>query len=182
MFQPSGSTAGKSKAKSFKWEPSKTWSGAIQNLFAYTNHHIMAMNNSKIFAGIIIIVLNISSKFVTIKLSKTMESYLKHTFSRDALIFAMAWMGTRDIYVALMITVLFILCMNYFFNEKSMFCCLPESFTSYHLALPDEPPEHITPEEVEKCKKTLRLAKERGMIPDNDVEDDKETDYTEEQV
>ena len=176
MFQPSGSAAGKSKAKSFQWAPSKTWLGAVQNLVAYTNHHVMAMNNSKIFAGIIIIVLNISSKFVTIKLSKTMESYLKHTFSRDALIFAMAWMGTRDIYVAFMITVLFILCMNYFFNETSMFCCLPESFTSYHLALPDDPPEHITPEEVEKCKKTLRLAKERGMLPDTKVEDDKETD------
>ena len=179
MFQPSGSAAGKSKAKSFHWESSKTWFGAIQNLVSYTNHHIMAMNNSKIFAGIIIIVLNISSKFVTIKLSKTMESYLKHTFSRDALIFAMAWMGTRDIYVALMITVLFVLCMNYFFNENSALCCLPESFTSYHLALPDDPPEHITLDDVEKSKRTLRLAKERGIIPDTTVED--ETESTEEQ-
>jgi hypothetical protein len=111
----------------------------LRDMFAYINQNIIAMNQSKIFAGLVIIVLNISSKFVTIKLSKSMEGYLKYTFSRDILVFAMAWMGTRDIYTALFITVIFSLCANYLFNEQSGFCCLSESFIERQTQLADNP-------------------------------------------
>ena len=56
----------------------------------YLHNNIQSVNNSKVFAGIVIITLNISSKFVTIKLPKTMESYLKNTFSKQILVFAIA--------------------------------------------------------------------------------------------
>ena len=108
------------------------------------------MNNSKLFAGLMIIILNVSSKFVTIKLSKSMEAYLKYTFSRNILIFAIAWMGTRDIYIALGITVLFIVFMDYLLNEDSPYCCLPHDFTDYHLNLAEsmttneKKPEEVT--------------------------------------
>lgn len=90
------------------------------------------------FAGLMIIILNIASRFVTVKLSKSMESYLKYTFSRQILIFAIAWMGTRDIYIALLISLIFMICMDFLFNEDSRFCCLPEAFTSYHHELHDK--------------------------------------------
>lgn len=99
---------------------------------------IQSVNQSKLFAGLIIITLNIASKFVNIKLSKTMESYLKNTFSHQLLVFAMAWMGTRDIYIAFFISVVFILCITYFFNEESCLYCLPESFKNHHLSLFEE--------------------------------------------
>ena len=122
-------------------------------MLQYVHNHITSLNQSKVFAGLIIITLNISSKFVSIKLSKSMEAYLKYTFSRDILIFAMAWMGTRDIYVALFMTLLFSLCMNYLFNEESAFCCLPETFTDYHAQMMDASP--VSEEEVVKAKDVL---------------------------
>jgi hypothetical protein len=133
-------------------------------MVTYINTHIISLNQSKVFAGIIIIVLNISSKFVTIKLSKSMEAYLKYTFSRSILIFAMAWMGTRDIYTALFITILFGICANYLFNEKSAYCCLPESFTTYHEGLASNPPEtdpanSITPQQIDDAIKMLSEVK-----------------------
>ena len=67
---------------------------------------IRDLNTSKIFAGLMIITLNISSRFVNIKLSKSMEGYLKHTFSKQILIFAIVWMGTRDIYISFCIVLL----------------------------------------------------------------------------
>ena len=73
---------------------------SIQSLFSYFNNHIQALNSSKLFAGLMIIILNIASKFVNIKVGKTLEAYLKYTFSRQILGFAIAWMGTRDIYIA----------------------------------------------------------------------------------
>jgi len=93
-------------------------------MMVYLHDHVKVLNDSKIFAGLMIITLNISSKFVNLKLSKTMESYLKNTFSRQLLIFAIAWMGTRDIYIALTITILFSLIMDVLLNEQSSFCIL----------------------------------------------------------
>ena len=112
----------------------KTINGFLKNMHNSINY----LNGSKIFAGIMIIVLQISSRFFTIRLSKTMESYLKYTFSRQVLIFAIAWMGTRDIYIALCITILFSLIMDGFCNEESSLCLLPKSFKSYHIQLAEE--------------------------------------------
>ena len=87
-------------------------SNQFQNLFNKFNNNVQLVNSSKIFAGLMIIILNISSKFVNIKLSKSIESYLKNTFSKQILVFAIAWMGTRDIYIALIITIIFIICVG----------------------------------------------------------------------
>ena len=117
--------------------PKTHFSKPLENMLAYVHNYITALNSSKMFAGLMIIVLNIASRFVTIKLSKSMESYLKYTFSRQILIFAIAWMGTRDIYIALIISTIFMICMDCLFNEDSRFCCLPEEFTNYHSDLFD---------------------------------------------
>ena len=125
----------------------------------YFNQHVQFLNNSKIFAGIIVITLNIAGKFVNFKLSKTMESYLKHTFSRNILIFCIAWMGSREIYVAIIITLLCILLLDFVCNESSGYCMLPESFTSYHMSLLEN--NAPSKEEVEHAKEVLKKAGEK---------------------
>lgn len=115
----------------------KSLGNSINRFLQYIHQNVTVLNNSKIFAGIMIIVLQISSRFVTIKLSKTMESYLKYTFSRQVLIFAIAWMGTRDIYIALTITILFSIIMDVLLNEECSYCVLPTAFKDYHIQLAD---------------------------------------------
>ena len=126
--------------------------------FEYAHKHVQHVNNSKIFAGLMIIILNVASKFVNFKFSKSIEMYLKHTFSKQVLVFAIAWMGTRDIYIALLITVIFIIFMDYLFNEDSMFCCLPESFTNYHIEL-----DKVSDDDVKKAKEVLAKAAEQNV-------------------
>lgn len=126
--------------------------------FEYAHKHVQHVNNSKIFAGLMIIILNVASKFVNFKFSKSIEMYLKHTFSKQVLVFAIAWMGTRDIYIALLITVIFIIFMDYIFNEDSMFCCLPESFTNYHIEL-----DKVSDDDVKKAKEVLAKAAEQNV-------------------
>ncbi len=140
----------------------------LRDMIAYINQNIIAMNQSKIFAGLVIIVLNISSKFVTIKLSKSMEGYLKYTFSRDILVFAMAWMGTRDIYTALFITILFSICSNFLFNENSGFCCLPESFITKNSELQEAPPE-VSDQQVADAVTTLTNWNKKNDAKKNDA-------------
>jgi len=64
------------------------------NSIAFIHNHILFLNNSKFFAGVVMILLNIGSKFIAIQFSKSTEEYLKMNVTKQLLIFAMAWMGT----------------------------------------------------------------------------------------
>jgi len=72
-------------------------------------------------------------------------------------------MGTRDIYIAIFIMIVFSICVDFLFNEESQFCCLPASFTGYHI----EKLENMTPtpEEIEKAKKILDQVGEPTVPP-----------------
>jgi len=137
----------------------------LTNIFTYLHNNIQALNNSKIFAGLMIITLNIVSKFANFKLSKTLESYFKYTFSRQILVFAIAWMGTRDIYIAIIITLIFVICTEYLFHEESHFYILPNDFKEYHISLleNENSTDKITEEDIKKAKDILEKAKEQKM-------------------
>jgi hypothetical protein len=130
-----------------------------KTVLEYVNHYIKSLNDSKVFAGIMIIIINIASKFVTFKVSKTVESYLKFTFSRDVLVFAITWMGTRDIYIAICMTVLFSFIADYLLNESSEWCCLPKSYTNEQVAKLENVNKQPTEEDIVKAKVVLEKAK-----------------------
>ena len=48
--------------------------------------------------------------------------------SKQLLVFSMAWMGTRDIYVALVLTAVFTILSDHLFNEESSYCVVPEKY------------------------------------------------------
>ena len=80
------------------------------------------------FAGIIMILLNIGSKFIAIQFSRSTEEYLKLNVTKQILVFAMAWMGTRDIYTALILTAVFTVLSDHLFNEESPYCLVPKKY------------------------------------------------------
>ena len=96
---------------------------------------IMTLNNNKFFAGLIMLILNIGSKYITIEFSPSQEAYLKNNIGRQFLIFAILWMGSRDIYISLIMTAVFIILADYLFNETSNFCILPSKFTKLNKEL-----------------------------------------------
>ena len=106
--------------------------------FLRLDEAVKILNTNTLFVGLMMFVMQIASRFVTIKLSRSMEGYMKFSFSKDILVFAIAFMGTRDLYWALIITLVFIICMDYLFNEESSLCCLPESFLEKHIKLLEE--------------------------------------------
>jgi hypothetical protein len=128
----------------------------IKNIL-YFHNYVKIMNSSKMFAGLVVITLNIASRFVTIKLSKSMESYLKFTFSRDVLVFCIVWMGSRDIYIAATFTLLFTFIMDFLLNEESSYCILPETFTTYHTELLDGTAP--TADEIKNAESVLERVK-----------------------
>jgi len=100
----------------------------FEKIIEFIHSHIVYLNNSKFFAGVIMILLNVGSKFIPIQFSKSTEQYLKYSISKQILVFAMAWMGTRDIYASLMLTAAFTILSDHLFNEESNMCIVPDKY------------------------------------------------------
>lgn len=92
------------------------------------NQLINSLNTNKFFAGIIIILLNIGSKVINVQLSKSAEEYLKMSVSQQILVFAMSWMGTRDVITSLILTFIFVIVSQYLLNEESLYCIIPKKY------------------------------------------------------
>jgi hypothetical protein len=119
----------------------------------------MFLNNSKFFAGVIMILLNIGSKFISIQFSKSTEEYLKMNVTKQLLVFAMAWMGTRDIYTSLVLTAVFTILSDHLFNEESPYCCVPEKYKVLTKLVDENNDEKITEEEINNAISILEKAK-----------------------
>ena len=104
----------------------------MSNMFAgaagFVHNHIMFLNSSKFFAGVMMILLNVGSKFISVQFSRSTEEYLKMNITKQILVFTMAWMGTRDIYTALVLTAVFTILSDHLFNEESPYCIVPKKF------------------------------------------------------
>jgi hypothetical protein len=129
------------------------------NGLSYANHHIMYLNNSKFFAGVIMILLNIGSKFIQIQFSKSTEEYMKYTVSKQLLVFSMAWMGTRDIYTALGLTAVFTILSEYIFNEESSLCIVPYRYRVLHKLIDTDEDGVVSEPELSAAIAVLEKAK-----------------------
>ena len=105
------------------------------NILQWFIENIYSLNNSKFFSGLIMLLMNIGSKYITIELSKTQSQYLSGSIARQLLIFCISWMGTRDIFKALALTAFFNILTNHLFNENSHYCIVPHQYRSFQRAV-----------------------------------------------
>ncbi len=67
------------------------------------------LNNSKLFLGIMLIVLNIGSRYLVDELSTNPEEYSRNLVLRRIAVFAVCFVGTRDLVTSLLLTAGFII-------------------------------------------------------------------------
>ena len=72
------------------------------------NKAVSSLNSSTFFAGIMMICLNIGSRYIQINLDESTESYIKYALTKEILVFTISWMATRNIYHALVLTAVFV--------------------------------------------------------------------------
>ena len=125
--------------------------------------NVYSLNNSKFFSGLIMLLMNIGSKYITIELSKTQSQYLKGTIARQLLIFCISWMGTRDIFKALALTAFFNILTNHLFNEDSNYCIVPYHYRSFQKVVDRDGDGTITDEEVQNAKAILERARQQDL-------------------
>ena len=134
--------------------------GGNIGFFQYINERVMYLNNSKYFAGIIMLMLNIGSKFITIEFSKSIESYLKLSITKQILIFSISWMGTRDIYISIFLTAAFTILSEHLFNENSSLCVIPERHRTMNKIMTQIDNGTVTPEQLKQAEIIIQKAKE----------------------
>ena len=134
------------------------------------------LNDNKYFAGVIMLVMNIGSKYITIELSKTQEAYFRYTLGRQIIIFSILWVGTRDITISLVLTAVFILLVDYLFNENSKFCIIPEKYKELQKEVGGN---FVTQKEVNDAIDTLKKARKQKNETQKNETQNNETVYTE---
>ena len=137
------------------------------SFFGNISNSLSGLNNSKFFAGLVMNLLNIGSKYITIKISKSQEAYLRNNLARQMLIFAIAWMGTKDILIALAITAVFHILTAYLFNEESKWCIIPKHLRQFEEVLDLDGDGKVSEEEIKKAKEILEKAKKKMKMKEN---------------
>ena len=132
-----------------------------QNIFYKT---LFSLNDSKFFAGIVMLMMNIGSKYAAVELSHSQESYLKYNLGRQLLVFSILWVGTRDIFSSLILTAVFIVLVDYLFNENSRYCIIPEKYKE----LRDELGDKVTQQEVNHAIHILKKARKKKETTEQD--------------
>ena len=130
-------------------------------MFKTIHESISSLNSNMFFAGIMMLTLNIGSRYVQLNLSPSAESYLKYAITKEFLVFTIAWMGTRNIYVALTLTAAFVILADYGLNDKSNFCILPEKFKKLQDSIDSNNDKIISELEIKDAMNILEKAKKQ---------------------
>lgn len=124
------------------------------------------VTNDKIIIGLCIIFLNIASRYIDLKLTKNQELILKN-MGKEVLVFFIAFIGTRDILISLVLTLIYWILSSWLFHEDSKFCILPENLKKLHKVIDTDNNNKISKEELDKAYDILEKAKNKNNV-DND--------------
>ena len=146
----------------------KTLLKSIKKINTYNiNSSLNNLSTNKLFLGLMMIFMNLGSRYIEIKLTKGQEMILKN-IAREVLIFTIAFLGSRDIIISLIITAVFIILSNFVFNEKCKYNMLPNKYKSLSNNLDLNNDGKITKEEIDKANEILEKAKTQDDL-DNKI-------------
>ena len=107
---------------------------------------INSLNNSRFFAGILMILMNLGSKYISLELSESQDEFFSNIIIRRIIIFTVVFIATKDIIISFIITTCFIILVSGIFNENSKFCLVKNNSRKTKI---------ISREQMEKAKKIL---------------------------
>ena len=128
-------------------------------MFETLNGYLSGVNNSKLVMAALMLTLNIGSKYVDFGFSKTQEQALRNGVARELIIFAVCFMGTRDIFLSILLTGSFMIMADVLFNDSSSYCVVPNYMQRMRLKVEknlDNGP--VTHEEEKRARDILEKA------------------------
>mgnify|MGYP006075176171 CR=1 FL=1 len=88
------------------------------------------LNNSKLLSGIAMILMNLGGRHITKDVPEFFDDLFENKIVRTIVVFCIGFVATKDIKIALVITLLFILVFTYLLTENSNSCIIPKQLIS----------------------------------------------------
>ena len=85
---------------------------------------------------------------------------------KEVLVFFIAFIGTRDFIVSIILTILYWIIVTWLLHEDSNFCILPENLKKLHKAIDLNDDNKISKEELDKAYNILEKAKNNNVNND----------------
>jgi hypothetical protein len=80
---------------------------------------IHSINMNPYILGFAYILLNLGGRFMVLSVTPAQEAFLQNIVFRPLLLFAIMFIGTRNMIVAFWLTIVILLSLHYFLNENS---------------------------------------------------------------
>jgi hypothetical protein len=132
-------------------------------MITYINDFVKPVNDNKFLLAIVMMFLNISSKYIDFGFSKTQEHALRNGIAREILIFCVLFVGTRDIVISTTLTLFFFISIEYLFNEDSKYCVCPQHFNRMKEVM-QQKEGHVTETELNAALETLKKAEKNNQL------------------
>ena len=116
---------------------------------------VQSLNTSKYFAGMLILLLNLGSRFLVMELSESQEQLLSNKIIRRFIIFTVVFVSTRDVMVSFVVTAVFIILVSGIFNENSKYCIVTKPVIQQFT--------HDDFKEAQKVIKLFEMQKKAGL-------------------
>ena len=124
------------------------------------------LNNSTLFAGLLTLILNMGGRNTSFALNKKQQQLFSQPWMKYILIFAVFFTSTRNVFLAICLTVLFYLLINHLLNDESEYCMLPESLRGLEEAIDTNKDGVISGSELESAFD--KLTGGNGKVGEND--------------
>ena len=110
---------------------------------------ISTINTNPYLIGLMMLTLNLGGRFLSMEVSKDQEKFMSHPIVRRFFLFAVLFVATRNIVIAIGLSVIVILFIGYLFNENSDLCLWRSTLAPARKneEPPQEAPIGLTPEE-----------------------------------
>jgi hypothetical protein len=150
--------------------PAALVAGTTQVLMNPIDVLFNALNTNPYFIGIMMLLLNLGGRFLGMEMSKNQEKFFQQVWVRRFFIFTVLFIATRNILIALFLTVIVLLVLSYLFNENSSLY-LGGKVTSSE----DQPVQGLSVEETEILR---RLSEKQMRYAAKGQEKEKDTKET----
>ena len=87
----------------------------------HVHHAVGFLNNNTMFAGVMLLMLNVGSRFIVDELSFDDRQYSQNLILRRLAIFAVCFVGTKDLISSLILTAAFVILAGGIFRGKGPF-------------------------------------------------------------
>ena len=129
------------------------------------------LNTNPYFIGVMMLLLNLGGRFLGMEMSKSQEKFFQQVWVRRFFIFTVLFIATRNILVALFLTVIVLLVLSYLFNENSGLYLGGKTVTNSD----DQPVQGLSVEETEILRRLTEKQMRYATKPVDDNDKEKET-------